>query len=756
MAAEVSEAAAPWLPILYGSQTGTAQEVAEYLEGMVRRRGFRPWLGSLDAFPLEALPLTGLAVFVIATTGDGEPPDNMKKAWKFLLRRALPGDSLAGMKFAMLGLGDTTYEKYCAAARRLGARLGQLGATPLISAGYADEQAAGGIWQEVDTWTQALCQALLPLSPMAQLAATDDDMDEPPYIDDTPVLEPPLYTVEVLPPSTSVPAEQQGLANFYAPLAPPDAYLTDAEAAAAATAAARADRPPPPPQRMPFRATLRVNARLTSAAHAQDVRHLELDVSGMGRARGGCGGYSAGDVAVVHPQNAPAGVAAFAKVAGLDLDATLRIARAPPPPPRSAAGAALSPSAGASEDGALRQDAAAVAAEPSPLDALLGGSSGGGGGGAAAAALDLPSVCTVRELLTRYLDILGAPRRAFFDKASLFARDEEEEEKLLDLGSTAGADLLHEYAVRERRTHAEVLQDFPSCRPPLARLLEMIPRLRPRAFSIASSSLAHPGQVHLCVAVVSYKTRYKREKAGVCSTWLAALKPGDTVPLWLRPGTFRLPRDPHTPVILIGPGTGIAPMRSILQQRQFERAAAAAAHDGSGSSSGAAAATGTNGGSAAHTAATEQAAAGQNGSAASTATDNNDDDASPSSEPPDTLYFGCRHKAHDFHYAAELCAAAAARRLRLRTAFSRDAPRPGGGKWYVQHRIAEGAAAVARAVLARGAHVYVSGSAQSMPRDVRAAVAAALVSAGGLSNEEAERYLKAMEREGRYAVEAWS
>lgn len=155
-------------------------------------------------------------------------------------------------------------------------------------------------------------------------------------------------------------------------------------------------------------------------------------------------------------------------------------------------------------------------------------------------------------------------------------------------------------------------------------------------------------------------------------------------------------------------------MRSILQQRQHERAAASSANGNQEVTAGA-------------------------GAAAT-----------------DTLFFGCRYEAKDFHYGDEWRAAAASGALTLLTAFSRDKPRPNGGKWYVQHRIAEAGAAVAEAILVRGARVYVSGSAQSMPADVRAAIRGVLVEHGGMVEAEAERYVKGMEREGRYAVEAWS
>lgn len=187
-----------------------------------------------------------------------------------------------------------------------------------------------------------------------------------------------------------------------------------------------------------------------------------------------------------------------------------------------------------------------------------------------------------------YLDILGTPRRFFFEQLSLFASDPEESERLLEMSTVEGGDLYYNYCLREHRTYVEVLevrlccvkvawngcsgvggvcivsavsshppQDFKSVTVPVEMLLELIPTLQPRSFSIASSQHAHPTQVHLCVAVVEYTTPYNRQKQvciatvsmqspsaamlivlafhnqGVCSSWLSALVPGKSViPLW--------------------------------------------------------------------------------------------------------------------------------------------------------------------------------------------------------------------------------
>ena len=182
----------------------------------------------------------------------------------------------------------------------------------------------------------------------------------------------------------------------------------------------------------------------------------------------------------------------------------------------------------------------------------------------------------------------------------------------------------------------EVLQDFKSAQPPLEWLLQTVPHLKPRQFSIASSLAKHPNSAHVLMAVVDYKTPFKRKKQGLCSAWLASLTPlhspcyssdnatqqindtqnhasadamasgaasssvphdaaalcssacnGDTsldvdttngdkqaclVPVWVEKGVLRLPASHSMPMILIGPGTGVAPFRSFLEERQMAAA----------------------------------------------------------------------------------------------------------------------------------------------------------------------------------------
>ena len=181
----------------------------------------------------------------------------------------------------------------------------------------------------------------------------------------------------------------------------------------------------------------------------------------------------------------------------------------------------------------------------------------------------IPDHTTLRNLLRYHLDLFGRPRRYFFELLAFFADDALQREKLLEFSTAAGQDELYSYCHKMKRTYFEVLQDFSSVKLPLQYLLDLIPMMRPRMFSISSSPLDYPDQVHLTVGIVEYRTRMKATRVGVCTKWMAKLSVGDYVRCHVSKGTFRLPAD-DVPVVCIGPGTGIAPMRSILQSRQAQ------------------------------------------------------------------------------------------------------------------------------------------------------------------------------------------
>jgi sulfite reductase (NADPH) flavoprotein alpha-component len=284
---------------------------------------------------------------------------------------------------------------------------------------------------------------------------------------------------------------------------------------------------------------------------------------------------------------------------------------------------------------------------------------------------------TIRDALSEKHDVTALTRPV----VEAYARLTEDKK----LQALAGSDGLAAYL--EGRQIVDLLEDFPHglIAEQLAGILRRLP---PRLFSIASSQKAAPDEAHLLISAVRYAS-HGRERKGVASMWIAErLKAGDRVPVYVKPNKhFRLPQDQGRPVIMVGPGTGVAPFRAFLQERQAE------------------------------------GAKGRN-----------------------WLFFGDRRYTHDFLYQLDWQDFHKDGVLsRIDLAFSRDQPE----KVYVQHRMWERRDELL-AWLEDGAHLYVCGDEKRMAKDVDAMLHQIVAEAGGRSAEAAQAYVADLKRQGRY------
>ncbi len=234
----------------------------------------------------------------------------------------------------------------------------------------------------------------------------------------------------------------------------------------------------------------------------------------------------------------------------------------------------------------------------------------------------------------------------------------------------------------------DVVQDYALKGIPAAQFLAVLRKIPARLYSIASSSKSFPDEVHLTVRTVRYEAR-GRQRYGVCSVHLAErIEAGDTLPVYIQHNpNFKLPENPDTPIIMVGPGTGVAPFRSFLGERE------------------------------------ETGAEGKT-----------------------WLFYGDQHFSTDFLYQTEW-----QRWLKdgvltkMDVAFSRDTEQ----KVYVQHRMLEHSKELYQ-WLQDGASVYICGDEKKMAHDVHAALITILQQEGGLSSEQAVEYMTRLQQEKRY------
>uniref|UniRef100_F1KZJ6 Methionine synthase reductase n=2 Tax=Ascaris TaxID=6251 RepID=F1KZJ6_ASCSU len=187
----------------------------------------------------------------------------------------------------------------------------------------------------------------------------------------------------------------------------------------------------------------------------------------------------------------------------------------------------------------------------------------------------IPEISSLRYLLTYCLDIRRSPGRPLLRTLAEYASDPGEKRRLLELCSAQGNQEFIEFVRQAGLSLADILFAFPSCRPPVDRLLEHLPRLMPRPYSVASSSERSRRRVRFAFSMLHFDAvdgrRYPRH--GLASDWLASLRIGDHVKIMLKEASrFRLPPPilakadvRRIPLIMVGPGTGVAPYLSFLQ-----------------------------------------------------------------------------------------------------------------------------------------------------------------------------------------------
>ena len=578
--------------------------------------------------------------------------------------------------------------------------MAQLGAQPLCNLGYGDDGSPnGGVFADLDVW---LDDELIPIM-KNRFAYNGDLLSQTGKLNESP------YTVLVQHEKTlaekdlRIPEWHDRLFNYSRSAAhacPQGAYQYNSKLLRIPSIEGSSN--------LPLLGAVTVNERITAEGWMQNTRHIKINVVANDAqsqalpspedANGHHLPYQAGDVAAVMPSNSTCEVDRFLAVLPTSI--------------RSMADCTLD-----------------IQVKPSSK-----------------ANSPWPEKCTLRGLLSHCADLQGLPEREDLFALAQFCHPEHREgtahkSKLLSLSETSGAALYGDYIIREKRNWADVFYDFDSLRwegpgggkalLTIEHLLAILPSIAPRYFSIASSPShlalrtqkdSRSFEIELCVAVVEGKTPRGRKYSGLCSTYLSNMAPSsrsDTsnlIRMWIRPGSFsNLPMQPatnltrsrffETPVLCIGAGTGIAPLRALIMEREANWKDIA----GPGNREG--------------------------------------------QDVDNILVYGNRKKTKDYYYDVEWDKLVLSNRLRTILAFSRDQP----NKFYVQRalREADGGEFIVQHLIHRKGAVYIAGGSK-MARAVKDEILESLSSAFSGGERDAKKFMNKLKRRGLLSIEAWS
>jgi len=547
-----------------------------------------------------------LAVFCLATYGEGDPTDNAQAFFDWLQEGSA---DFNGLRYSVFGLGNSTYEHFNAMGKFVDKKLEEMGGKRVHALGQGDDDV--NIEEDFVRWKEAFWTSVCEEFGLESLG---DDFSMRQY--EATVLNEGDYKPERV---------------YSGEVARIRSYITQR---------------PPFDVKNPFLAPIKVNRNLHSEESDRYCMHVEIGLE-ESRIR-----YEAGDHVAIYPTNDVQLVNKIGQLLEIDLDTVFTMK-------------------------ALDEDATKKSPFPVPT--------------------------TYRTALKHYVDITALPRTHVLKEFAEYTSDTEEKAKLVLMTSNTdeGRELYNSFIVNDCRHVTHILEDLPSCKPAIDHLLELLPRLQPRFYSISSSAKVHKESVHVTAVVIEYETPTGRRNNGVCTKWMQPMIPGDDVvhkvPIYVRRSQFRLPNRVQTPVIMIGPGTGLAPFRGFIQERAWQK-----------------------------------------------------EQGKPVGETH--LYFGCRNKDKDFIYREELEKFVDDGVLTLHTAFSRDQEK----KIYVSDRMREHMEKLWFLIGQKGAHVYVCGDAKMMAKDVRNIVLEVVKNGGEMTVEDAEKYVKKMEQQKRYSADVWS
>ncbi|KAL6719188.1 hypothetical protein ACLMJK_003425 [Lecanora helva] len=630
--------------VFYGSQTGTAEDYASRLskEGS-QRFGLKTMTADLEDYDyanLDTFPEDKIAMFVLATYGEGEPTDNAVDFYEFITGEdvsfsnggGVDDKPLKNLTFITFGLGNNTYEHYNSMVRLVNKALVKLGAQRIGNPGEGDD-GAGTMEEDFLAWKEPMWAEMKETIGLEEREAVYEPVFSITEREDLNADANEVYLGE--PNKNHLEGSQRGPYNSHNPYIAPI-----------------------------------VESREIFTVKDRNCLHMEIDVKGSNIT------YQTGDHIAVWPTNAGKEVDRFMNILGL-LD--------------------------------KRHQVITVKA----LDST--------------AKVPFPTPTTYDAAVRYHMEICGPVSRQFVASLAAFAPNETAKAEITRLGNDK--DYFSDKIAGEYLNIAQVLQkvepNYKWTNVPFTLLIEGINKIQPRYYSISSSSLVQKDKISITAVVEEIRIPGSDNIVkGVTTNYLLALKQkqhgdpnpdphgltyaitgprnkydGIHVPVHVRHSNFKLPSDPSKPIIMVGPGSGVAPFRGFIQERAAQR--------------------------------------------------NNGDVVGQT-----VLFYGCRKPSEDYlykdewdHYKKALGPA-----FSLFTAFSRETNK----KVYVQHRLQENAALINELLEKEKANFYVCGDAANMAREVNIILGKIISEQRGISLEKGEEIVKNMRSSNQYQEDVWS